>query len=429
MGARKDALPPWAAGTIGDMASGPLDVRMRAIATERGWGWPVVSTVVAIIGVTTLALVHEQIDLSTYLLGGAHARSSNLFTVTLPIDHLGFTYPPFSALLFAPFAHSPLRLTEVAFSWLNLGGVFALIAVSLRAVCSALDKRTIVWWSLVLLVPVLMFDPVRQTFLLGQVNIILALMVVADMCLDLPIPRGILVGLAAAIKLSPIILIPYLLLTKQVRAALWASGSFCAAALVALAAAPSNSWAYWTHYVRDPQRAGMLSWIGNQGLLGAIERGLGHDVTTPTTFVILVTTATVGLAVGAMAFRRSSPVLGFLVIEATESLANPVSWSHHFIWVVLLVAWLALAEDRPRYGEWWALAVSVVFWAAPNWWVPHGPGVTFAGRGWLIPISDSYALLFIALVVSAGVRVCRARVAQPAVGRSRRAMATSGASA
>jgi alpha-1,2-mannosyltransferase len=414
------------------MASGSLAPRMRAIASSRGWGWPVFSGVVAVIGVTTLALAHEQIDLSTYLLGGAHARASNLFTVTLPIDHLGFTYPPFSALLFAPFAHSPLRVAEVTFSWVNLAGVLALMMVSLRAVCASLDRRTILWWALVLLVPVLLFDPVRQTFLLGQVNIILALMVVADMCLELPIPRGILVGLAAAIKLTPIILIPYLLLTKQVRAALWATGAFCGAALVALAVAPSNSWAYWTHYIRDPQRAGMLSWIGNQGLLGAIERALGHTVTTPTTFVIAISAASVGLAVGALAYRRSSAVLGFLVVEATESLANPVSWSHHFIWVVLLVAWLALGVDRPRYGEWWALAAAVLFWAAPSWWVPHGPGVTFAGRGWLIPVSDTYVLLFIVLVVGAGVRVCRRRAPaeRPAMGSNRRrAMAASGASA
>ncbi len=68
-----------------------------------------------------------------------------------------------------------------------------------------------------------------------------------------------------------------------------------------------------------------------------------------------MTVCAVGLAIAALAYRRSSPVLGLLVVEATESLASPVSWSHHFIWVVLLIAWLALAEDRPRYGEWWAL--------------------------------------------------------------------------
>ena len=398
---------------------------MRAIASGRGWGWPGLSAAVAVVGATILAAVHQQIDLSTYLLGGAHAPTNDLFMVTLPKDGLGFTYPPFSALLFAPFAHFPLRVCEVVFSLLNLAAVFALIAVSLRAVCAALDRRTILWWGLALVLPVVLFDPVRQTFLLGQVNIILALMVVADMTLDLPLPRGILVGLAAAIKVTPAILIPYLFLTKQGRAGTRAVASFCAAALLATAVNASTSWSYWTHYIRDPQRAGMLSWIGNQGVLGALERMLGRSFTTPTTFVIVVTVACIGLAVAAVAYRRSSPVLGLLVVATTESLASPVSWSHHFIWVILLVAWLALAQDRPRYGEWYALAVAVLFWAAPTWWVPHGPDVAFAGRGWLIPLSDAYGLLFIALVVGAGIRVWRAPIARPLI--RRRTMAPTGA--
>jgi hypothetical protein len=74
-----------------------------------------------------------------------------------------------------------------------------------------------------------------------------------------------------------------------------------------------------------------------------------------------------------------------------------------------------------------ALGVSVLFWAAPTWWVPHGPGVTFAGRGWLMPVSDSYALLFIILVVGAGVRVWRAPVRAPLVSRGRRTVAPTGA--
>jgi alpha-1,2-mannosyltransferase len=384
------------------------------------------SAAAALVGVTVLALVHQQVDLSTYLLGGAHAAGNDLFSVTLAKDGLGFTYPPFSALLFSPFAHVPVRVAEVLFSWVNLVAVCALVAACLRAVGDQLDRRTIMWWSLVLLVPVVMFDPVRQTFLLGQVNIVLALIVVADMTLDLPIPRGILVGLAAAIKVTPLILIPYLFLTRQGRAGVRAIASFAAAALLAVAVNASTSWAYWTHYIRDPQRAGLLSWIGNQGVLGSFERMVGHTVTTPTTFVIVLSVAALGLVVAAGAYRRSSPVLGFLVVEATESLASPVSWSHHFIWVVLLVSWLALAPDRPRYGEWWALAVAVLFWAAPVWWVPHGPAVPFAGRGWLIPLSDAYALLFIALVVGAGVRVFRAPLARPVLGR-RRTMAPSGA--
>ncbi len=399
---------------------------MRAVASSRGWAWPVLSCATAGIGVTILALVHQQLDLSTYLLGGGHAASNDLFTVTYPTDHLGFTYPPFSALLFAPLAHFPPRVCEVAFSWVNLGALGALIAVSLRAVSAALDRRTVLWWALALLLPVCLFDPVRQTFLLGQVNIILALLVVADLTLDLPLPRGILVGLAAAIKVTPVILIPYLFLTRQGRAGARAAASFCGAALFAAAVNSSTSWAYWTHYIRDPQRAGDLAWIGNQGLFGALERMLGQTFTTTTTVVLVVTVVALGLAVAAGAYRRSSPVLGLLVVEATESLASPVSWSHHFIWVVLLVAWLALAPDRPRHGEWYALGVAVLFWAAPYWWAPHGPGVAFAGRGWLIPLSDCYVLLCVALVIGAGIRTVRSTVERP-VRAGRRALAPSGA--
>jgi hypothetical protein len=94
--------------------------------------------------------------------------------------------------------------------------------------------------------------------------------------------------------------------------------------------------------------------------------------------------------------------------------------------MILLVAWLALAEDRPRYGEWYAVAVSVLLWAAPYWWVPHGPAVRFAGRGWLIPLGDAYALVFVALLVGAAIRVVRSNIERP-LRLGRRAIAPTGA--
>ena len=101
------------------------------------------------------------------------------------------------------------------------------------------------------------------------------------------------------------------------------------------------------------------------------------------------------------------------MVEATESLASPVSWSHHFIWMVLLVAWLALAEDRPRGGEWYALGLAVLLWAAPYWWVPHGPSVRFAGRGWLLPVGNAYMLVCFVLLLGAAVRVARSSMKRP----------------
>ena len=118
-------------------------------------------------------------------------------------------------------------------------------------------------------------------------------------------------------------------------------------------------------------------------------------------------------------------MLGLLVVEATESLASPVSWSHHFIWVVLLVAWLALAEDRPRYGEWYALGVAVLFWAAP-----YLVGAARAGRPLRrAGLADPAVRLptcwsSSCVVVGAGVRVVRcARSIAPALRIGRRTMA------
>ena len=89
-----------------------------------------------------------------------------------------------------------------------------------------------------LVLPAGFLDPIRETVLLGQVNLLVALLVIADMTLDLRLPRGVLVGLAAAIKITPVILIPYLFLTRQTKAGLRATGVFAAAAAVAAAVSP-----------------------------------------------------------------------------------------------------------------------------------------------------------------------------------------------
>ena len=174
-----------------------------------------------------------------------------------------------------------------SFSWVNLAALFAMIVVSLRAVCTALDKRTILWWALALRgagaavrpgAPDLPAragqhhpgadgrgrpddgpaaaagDPGRAGG--GHQGD-------ADHPDPVPLPHPAGPGRRPGHRL-----------VRGRR-------------LLAVAVNASTSWSYWTHYIRDPQRAGMLSWIGNQGVLGATERMLGHTVTTPTTFVIV----------------------------------------------------------------------------------------------------------------------------------------------
>lgn len=378
---------------------------MEATARERGWVWPVVASGVGVAVATTLALVHRLIDLGTYLLGGTYAFQSNLNHVIYPPTHLTFTYPPFAAVLFVPFAHLPLHFDQVGYTLLSLGALVGVIAVSLRAACPSFSRRTVMWWSLVLLTPVALLDPIRETLILGQINVILSLLVIVDMTVVPPHRRGYLVGLAAAIKLTPLILIPYLLLTRQRGGGLRALGTFVGVGLLSAAVTPQASWTYWRHLVWRPSGAGSLPWVGNQGLVGVVDRMMHHSVGAPWTFAMIAVVATGGTLIAVRVYRQSSPLLGLLVMAATESIASPVSWSHHFVWVVVLIAWLALASDRPAHGEWWTAAVVVLFWAAPIWWVPHGVGVRYAGSGWTMIPADSFFIALVVVVLGAVLRL------------------------
>ena len=202
----------------------------------------------------------------------------------------------------------------------------------------------------------------------------------------------------------------------------------CAAALLAAAVNASTSWSYWTHYIRDPQRAGMLSWIGNQGVLGATERMLGHTVTTPTTFVIVVTVGVVGLLIAAGAYRRSSPVLGLARGGGHRVAGQPG----------LVVAPLHL--DGPAGGlagagrgpaprrrvvrarrRRAAVGCAVLVGAARA-----GACASPGGAGSL-PLGDADVLVFIVLLVGAAVRVVRSTWSGPLrLGRHGRAMAPIG---
>ena len=84
----------------------------------------------------------------------------------------------------------------------------------------------------------LWLEPVRQTLSFGQVNLLLMLLIVADLCLpDSRWWKGVGVGLAAGFKLTPLIFIPYLLLTRRFRAAAVAPAIFALTIAVSVVAA------------------------------------------------------------------------------------------------------------------------------------------------------------------------------------------------
>jgi alpha-1,2-mannosyltransferase len=400
---------------------------------RRGASWILGLLTAASVGVAGgLALAEatgHQIDFDIYRMGGAHVFGSDLYDVRLSRALMGgslgmrFTYPPFAALIFVLFSWLPVRGGQVIWSLLSLAALFAVTALSIRAARPQWSARMACGISALSLFPVLRLNPAALTLALGQVNIAIVLLVLADLtCLlrvgPYQLPRGIGVGIAAAVKLTPLIFIPFLLLTRQFRAAATAAGTFVLCSLGTFAVAPHSSWVYWSAEIFDDRRSGNLRYISDQNLASALQRFAGGPVAP---FLVALLTALFGcggLALAVWAYRTSSPLLAICVCAATGLVVSPVSWVHHYVWVVPVLAWLALARDRPPGGPWWALGLAVLLWAAPVWWVPDlqtgygGPLVLLAG--------NSYFLATVAfLVLIAALLVHRTRSPRPAADPSR----------
>jgi alpha-1,2-mannosyltransferase len=102
-------------------------------------------------------------------------------------------------------------------------------------------------------------------------------------------------------------------------------------------------------------------------------------------------------------------MLGVLVCAATALVVSPVTWDHHMVWVVPAVVWLALAEDRPRYGRVLAAGAAILFWCAPIWGVPHGGLLELHLDAWQLVAGDSFFLAVLAFLVGTAVLVLRRR--------------------
>jgi alpha-1,2-mannosyltransferase len=347
---------------------------------------------------------HTEMDLDVYRNGGAHLLSPALYTSQLHLlgRTLPFLYPPFAALLFWPFSHVSVDGVQMIWNVVNAMCLFGVLALSIAGARGRKPASSDWRLALMLSLPVMVLWPVRSDFALGQINLFLVLIIVADLTCTLSfrghrLPRGVLVGVAAAIKLTPLVFIPYLALSRQRREACHAALTFLGCTAAMFAVTPRNSWIFWTKYADDTKRLADPTLWGNQAIHGAIAR-LGvvpsPSVVTLVSGLVLVA----GVFLAAVAYRRSSAFLGLLVSAVTGLIISPISWSHHYVWILPVLAWLTLAPDRPRFGRWWALGAVILYVQIPLWASSIAP--QHSGIGWYLK-SDSYvlsAIAFLALV-------------------------------
>ncbi|WP_250035685.1 glycosyltransferase 87 family protein [Paractinoplanes maris] len=307
----------------------------------------------------------------------------------------GFTYPPFAALVL-----SPLALTN----WP--------VAVALSIVVNAAAVVLLLRWFLVPVVrrhggpvwfvgalaflAVLVFEPARDTFSFGQVNLALLVLVFADLR-GLTTGRrwaGVGIGLAAAIKLTPAVFIGYLIVTRQYRAAATATATAAGATLLAALIAPSTSAQFWTATLWDTDRVGRLEYVSNQSL-----RGVAARLELPSAWWL----AAVALVLACWFLRvrllRTSPdhAAGFAVTGIVACLISPVTWVHHLVWLLpalfLLTGAALHTRSRPRLAALAAVYVilsSSVVWL---WW--SGSDGPLAAIG-----SNTYVWISIALLLT-----------------------------
>jgi alpha-1,2-mannosyltransferase len=199
-------------------------------------------------------------------------------------------------------------------------------------------------------------EPIRSNFDFGQINVVLMTLVIAD-CVPrrTPWPRGLLLGLAIALKLTPAVFLLYFALSRDGRAMLTSAISFVAASLAGFALTWRDSWEYWTATVRHTDRIGTATLDTNQNIAGALARlGLGEGGR----FALWTLACFAVLAVTVWAVRRvlraHQPALALMCVALFGLVVSPVSWSHHWVWVLPAVVVVGVLAYRRRSA---ALAV------------------------------------------------------------------------
>ena len=262
---------------------------------------------------------------------------------------LGFTYPPFAAILFRPLAY----LTPTATVWVYSVIAIAAYAAAIWWLVAPVARRHgwPVWFTFGLsLVLATGLEPIRLSYDFGQVNPLLWALIVLDLAVLLPRGSrfvGVGIGLATAIKLVPGVFIVYLLLTRRWRAAIVSSGTAALAALLTALATPSDSMTFWTGTLPHGDGIGQVAYPMNQSIEGVLARIVQPDQPNRLLWAALaVPVAIYGLLRAAKAGRAGDELTAMALIGFVGSLISPISWVHHLFWFVPAI--LALVDTAAR---------------------------------------------------------------------------------
>ncbi|MEV7606454.1 glycosyltransferase 87 family protein [Paenarthrobacter sp. NPDC089322] len=360
-----------------------------APSAKRGWILTVAGLLTLAVAVWFLYTDYEPAlnDFEVYYYGGGKVlEGGDLYAVR---EGLPFTYPPFAALLFTGLAAMGFFAGSLVFIFAALVGA-AVVAAWLarhyfglktwRAAFADYRFRTT---ALVGAGAILLLGPWRDTFVFGQINIILMGVILVDFLLYTKAraglirwPAGLLIGLAAGVKLTPLAFGLYFLVRRDFKALAWMAAGFFGSIAVAWAVLPQASLAFWTKILPDTGRIGGPGYVDNLSVKGLLLHFGMPDSSLTNVVWLVLSLALAGLV--ALIIKWAVDVEeNFIAVSATAILMlliSPVSWSHHWVWVAVALPSMAFAMHRvpTRTGKMrtagWVIVVcsTIAFYMTPK---------------------------------------------------------------
>jgi alpha-1,2-mannosyltransferase len=361
----------------------------------RGWLATAAGALAVVVALVVLysAYIPLMNDFEVYFYGGSRVLQTGETGVNelyAARDGLPFTYPPFAALLFAAMAALGQSGGSLVFISTALLGALTVSAWLARHYFRLGSWRNAVadWRfravALAGTAAILLLGPWRDTFDFGQINIILMGLILADFALhgkaragEIRWPAGLLIGIAAGIKLTPLAFGLYFLVRRDFKALGWMAAGFFGSIALAWAILPTASLTFWTKILPDTGRIGGPAYVDNLSVKGLLlHLGLPDSGLTSMLWLVLsLSLAAVAALVIAWAVAADE---NFVAVSATAVLMlliSPVSWSHHWVWMAVALPCMGFAihrvpsrNGRMRLAGWIIVAFSALaFYLTPKY--------------------------------------------------------------
>lgn len=316
-----------------------------------------------------------------------------------PGRRLVFTYPPFASflgVLVAPFG----RLDgNIVWTVVIAVSMTAVVRLAFAPALGRLEPDT----RLVALGAItgvsLVTHPLLENVFFGQINTLLVLAVLADWLVPRSkLPRGVLTGVATAIKLTPALFVVFAWWSGRRRMAVTAALTAAACTGIAGLVAPHDTWQYFRHDMTDTSRIGDLRYTSNQSLRGLVARNVLPSIAGPVWVVALAAVVLFALSRAARLDRSGRTLAAVAVVGALVTLVSPISWIHHHLWGIVVVG--ALVDDgRDRRRVAAAAVLFGVYLLRLPWW-----GFSLLDEGPLLHplgtvLHEAYVLLALAGIV------------------------------